>query len=39
MIIVLKWHLKDKGMMHEMTKNNNWTSMPGYVSCIGNVVR
>ena len=23
MIIVLKWHLKDKGTMHEMTKNNN----------------
>ena len=23
MIIVLKWHLKDKGTLHEMTKNNN----------------
>ena len=37
--IVSKWCLKDKGKMHEKTKNDNLASMHGYVSCIGNLVR
>ena len=31
--------LKDKGTMHEITNNDNRASMPGYVSCTGNLVR